>query len=84
MDPSTIGPVVLPVVKFSYAIASAERHSPLGWTHLSGGADLVLIFDHVKTVDARSGLPKDTRYLRVRRGLEMLVRLFKDISPSGT
>lgn len=65
--------VVLPILKFSYTTTSAERTSPLGWTHLSGGADLAVVFDHVTGVDERSGQSKEMRHLKVQRGMEILV-----------
>ena len=65
--------LVLPITKFSYATTAIERTSPLGWTHLSGGGDLVAIFDHVRIRELRSGLAKERRRLHVRRGTERLV-----------
>lgn len=65
--------VVLPIVKFSYTTTSAERTSPLGWTHLSGGTDLALVIDRLSVVDEQFGQPRDVRYLKVQRGVEVLV-----------
>src|SRR5947207_14936812 len=65
--------LVLPIIKFSYVTAAVERTSPLGWTHLSGGGNLVAIFDHVRTRELPSGLAKERRRLHVRRGTENLV-----------
>ena len=66
--------LVLPIIKFSYATTAIERTSPLGWTHLSGGGDLIAVFDHVRIRELRSGLAKERRRLHVRRGAETLVR----------
>lgn len=65
--------VVLPILKFSYTTTSAERTSPLGWTHLSGGTDLAVVFDRMSSVDERSGPPRDVQCLKVQRGMEILV-----------
>lgn len=82
--PVAVKPLVLPVLKFSYATSSTERSSPLGWTHLSGGADLVVIFEHVKTTDPRTGQTQDTRYFKVQRGLEVLVWIHLSLSVTSS
>lgn len=64
--------VSIQILKFSYAVSSNERSSPLGWIHLASTGNLALSF-HDTGLD-------DGCILRVSKGSEILVRSLPDTS----
>lgn len=57
----------IPILKFSYAVSSNERSSPLGWIHLASTGNLMLSFHEA------TDLADGSRVLRVTKGAEILV-----------
>ncbi|OJD11839.1 hypothetical protein ACJ73_09456 [Blastomyces percursus] len=65
-----------PILKFSHSTTSAERASPLGWTHLSSSGDLAVIFDHILPHEtSSSSFSQGDQRLRVLRGGDVLEQL---------
>ncbi|KAL1960334.1 hypothetical protein VTO42DRAFT_8294 [Malbranchea cinnamomea] len=68
-------PLVLPILKFSYTTTSAERTSPLAWTHMSGGGDLAVVLDSLTVMDDGSAQNRKVQYMKVQKGIEVLEEL---------
>ncbi|OAL69350.1 hypothetical protein A7D00_6469 [Trichophyton violaceum] len=69
------GTLNLPILKFSYAITSANRTAPLAWTHLSGGSDLSVSFSAIRVRDETSKWTREGKLLKVLKGHEVLEEL---------
>ncbi|KKZ60213.1 hypothetical protein EMCG_05023 [[Emmonsia] crescens] len=65
----------IPILKFSYSTTSADRASPLGWTHLSSNGDLAVVFDHIMPHETSSAFSQGDQRLRVLRGGDVLEQL---------
>ncbi len=66
-------PVSLPLHKLSFC-TTATLHAKMVWEHLSGGADMYAVFDHVKRPDL--GRPvSEKQILKLVRHGDLLVRL---------
>ncbi|OJD14174.1 hypothetical protein AJ78_05461 [Emergomyces pasteurianus Ep9510] len=65
----------IPILKFSYSTASADRTSPLGWTHLSSSGDLAVVFDHIMPPETSSAFCQGDRRLRVFRSGAIMEQL---------
>ncbi|OAT08404.1 hypothetical protein BDBG_04355 [Blastomyces gilchristii SLH14081] len=72
---SRIDSLNIPILKFSYSTTSADRASPLGWTHLSSSGDLAVIFDHILPHETSSSFSQGDQHLRVLRGSDLLEQL---------
>ncbi|PGH11048.1 hypothetical protein AJ79_05090 [Helicocarpus griseus UAMH5409] len=68
-------PLNIPILKFSHSTTSADRASPLAWTHLSSNGDLAVIFDQFPPHETSSAFSQGYQCLRVLRGSEILEQL---------
>ncbi|KAI1960656.1 hypothetical protein LOZ58_003729 [Ophidiomyces ophidiicola] len=78
MEHQSVFPLALPILKFSYVTTTAGRTSPLSWTHISGGSDLVALFDQASIPDGDSTWIRESRVLKVLRGRDILEELDLD------
>ncbi|KAF3491318.1 uncharacterized protein GIQ15_00835 [Arthroderma uncinatum] len=69
---SAQGTLTLQILKFSYTTTSADRATPLAWTYLSGGSDLLASFPTVRVRDESSKWTRESRLLNVMKGREVL------------
>ncbi|EEH38398.2 hypothetical protein PAAG_01319 [Paracoccidioides lutzii Pb01] len=65
----------IPILKFSYSTTSADRASPLGWTHLSTNSDLAVVLDQISVHETSSAFSQGDQRLRVLRGSDVLEQL---------
>ncbi|KAK2745127.1 hypothetical protein FQN57_004034 [Myotisia sp. PD_48] len=64
--------LILAILKFSFTTTAAERAAPLEWTQLSGGKDLMAVFETVQVRDNLSKWSRSQRIFKVLRGNEVL------------
>ncbi|EEP76345.1 predicted protein [Uncinocarpus reesii 1704] len=66
-------PLALLVLKFSYVTTTVGRTSPLSWTHIAGGTDLLAVFDRVRVQENASSWTAESKLtLKVLRGTDVL------------
>lgn len=67
-----IGPISIPLVRFSYATVAAESTTPIPWTHLSSYGNLFVAFDIIR-VSREDGVIEEHSELKIVNGAERLV-----------
>ena len=67
-----VGPVSIPLVRFSYATVVVESTTPIPWTHLSSYGNLFVAFDTVR-VHREGGVIEEHSELKIVNGAERLV-----------
>ena len=67
-----VGPISIPLVRFSYATVAVDSITPIPWTHLSSYGNLFVAFDTVR-VHREDGVIEEHSELKIVNGAERLV-----------
>ena len=71
-EPSQMGPLCLPLVKYSYATVSDNKPRPIPWTHLSSRSNLFAVFENMRFQNSQ-GQVTDQRVFKVMQDPNIMV-----------
>lgn len=73
-DTLKVGPLCLPLAKFSYATVSDDKLRPIPWTHLSSKSHLFAVFETTRTQNSQGHIT-DQRIFKVMQDPNIMVAL---------
>ena len=70
----SLGPLSLPLSKFSYATVAEDTIAPIPWIHLSTRGDLFAVFETIRVHHSSETIQEQSRF-KVLKDPEMMVRI---------